>query len=756
MHRTPLLSTWLLLLGLGLTSACASNEVAKQKYLVSGNRFFDQKDYRSAVIEYRNALVKDPQFAAARTKLAETYERLGDVPNAYREYVRSADLALDNDVLQVKAGEYLLLARRFEDAKTKALLVATRSPANVDAQILLGNALAGLNDLTGALEKMEEAASAHPPRSQPYTNVGYLQLARGKKAEAEQAFIRAIDVDRHSMPAYLALANFYVGDGRPADAELTLKQAIAIEPRNVLANRALAAFYVTANRTADAEPYLTMAAEVGGAASRLALADYYIMSTRDGDARAILERMAASPDTFAPATVRLADIAYRDGRVDQAHAALADVLRRDPKNTTALFTKGRFLLAEKHVPEAIVEIKAGISADPQSVAGHVLLANAYRTSEDFEAAIKEYNEVLKLSPRSAVAQYELARLHLATGRSATSVQFAEAAVRSEPQSGMARLVFARALTVRREFGRAEAELRILQQGSPKSSVVHSAMGTLFLATGKIAGARPAFEEALTLDPLNLEACGGLVQLDLAAKRFDDVRQRLDERVALTPDNPEVLVFAATGYTRIGEAAKVETLLRQVIDADPARLRAYVMLGQFYYAQNRLEEAKKELRTVMSRKPDAVGVSTLLGVILQIQGNTAEAEQAYQSAMDSDPYAAVAANNLAWLYAASGKNLDIALQLAQTARSRLVGEPNVSDTLGWIYYKKGLFRQAVSAFEESIAKNPASAEFQFHLGLAHMKAGNANAAKVALNQALRLDPKFEGAEEAKKALEGLGN
>ena len=88
-----------------------------------------------------------------------------------------------------------------------------------------------MNDLTGALAKMEEAASAEPPQSQPYTNVGFLQLARGKKSEAEQAFKRAIEVDNRSMPAYLALANFYLGDGRPADAEQTLKRALAVDPR---------------------------------------------------------------------------------------------------------------------------------------------------------------------------------------------------------------------------------------------------------------------------------------------------------------------------------------------------------------------------------------------------------------------------------------------------------------------------------------------------------------------------------------------
>jgi Flp pilus assembly protein TadD len=146
---------------------------------------------------------------------------------------------------------------------------------------------------------------------------------------------------------------------------------------------------------------------------------------------------------------------------------------------------------------------------------------------------------------------------------------------------------------------------------------------------------------------------------------------------------------------------------------------------------------------------------MLGMILQRQGKTAEAEQAYKKAVDIDPYAAVAANNLAWLYATAGKDLDVALQLAQSAKSRLVDEPAVSDTLGWVYYKKGFFRLAISAFEHSVSKNPTSAELQFHLGLAHLKAGNAAEAKAALNQALTLDPKFEGADEARKALADIG-
>src|SRR5262245_37906553 len=71
--------------------------VAKQEYVKSGDRYVEEKKYFEAIVQYRNALQQDPKFGEARYKLAQTYETVGDAGNAFREYVRAADL-LPNDV----------------------------------------------------------------------------------------------------------------------------------------------------------------------------------------------------------------------------------------------------------------------------------------------------------------------------------------------------------------------------------------------------------------------------------------------------------------------------------------------------------------------------------------------------------------------------------------------------------------------------------------------------------------------------------
>ncbi len=127
------------------TARCTTDPVArKQAYYASGNQYFSQQKFAEARIEYQNAIEIDPTFGDARRKLGETYAHLGDPDNAMREYVRAADLLPDDVDVQLQAGAYLLAANRAEDAKARADSVLSRQPNNVQAQVLLGNALAGL------------------------------------------------------------------------------------------------------------------------------------------------------------------------------------------------------------------------------------------------------------------------------------------------------------------------------------------------------------------------------------------------------------------------------------------------------------------------------------------------------------------------------------------------------------------------------------------------------------------------------------
>src|SRR5262249_10320587 len=145
---------------------------------------------------------------------------------------------------------------------------------------------------------------------------------------------------------------------------------------------------------------------------------------------------------------------------------------------------------------------------------------------------------------------------------------------------------------------------------------------------------------------------------------------------------------------------------------------------------------------------------MVGIILQAEGDENGAREQFERVLQIDPEAAVAANNLAWIYAEKGGNLDVALHLAQTAQKRLPGVPEVNDTLGFIYYKKNLAPLAISSLKVSAEKDPGNVVYHYHLGLAYASAGDSTRAKQSLARALALQPNFDGAQEAKDLLSSL--
>jgi tetratricopeptide (TPR) repeat protein len=742
-----------------LSTSCAKNpEVAKRAYLESGDGYFAQKKYHEAIVQYRNAVQQDARFGEARYKLAEAYVRINDPAGAYREYIRAADLMPTNVESQLKAGQMLLLGRQFEDAKARADRILANDPKNVQAQILRGSALAGLKDLDSAIAQIEEAIQLDPERSSTYDNLGALRLAKGNREGAEDAFRKAVEINGKSVTARLALATFYLSTKRAAEAERALLETRQLDAANPTANRVLALFYLASHRAPEAEPYLkTFAGVAKTAASQLALADYYTLMNRSSDAVRVLTAIAVEDtQAFAGAQSRIAAIEYARGQKAGAHTRLNDLLTRQPKYLAGLLLKGRFLLVEQQRDGALAQAKAATQADPMSAQAQFFLGKVYAASNQLGEAAQAFTEVLKLNPRATAAQIELSRVQLAVGNVDASVASAREVLKSQPDNPDARLLAARGRIALRELAPAETEMKALVAKYPNVSAVHSQIGVLYLAKGDPLAARRSFERALTLDAGSLEALSGLVRLDLTAKHTTEARARVEAKLTQAPNDARLLLLAASTYAETGDPVRAEQMLQHAIEIDAANIQAHAMLGQLFMSEQKLEQAKAAFDVVSKLHPqsnDAIAARTMVALILSAQKRLAEAQNQYEQILATSPRSVVAANNLAWLYAERG-NLDVALELAQTAAQQAPEQPAINDTLGWIYYKKNLLGQAIAALQRSVEKDPINPIYHYHLGLAYTKGGELARAKQSLEKALMLKPYFDGYSDARSVLASI--
>src|SRR5262249_10820709 len=116
--------------------------------------------------------------------------------------------------------------------------------------------------------------------------------------------------------------------------------------------------------------------------------------------------------------------------------------------------------------------------------------------------------------------------------------------------------------------------------------------------------------------------------------------------------------------------------------------------------------------------------------------------------------AAAANNLAYLYVEHGGDVEKALQLAQMAKEALPDSPQISDTLGWVLYKRGVSQRALGLLRDSAARLPDNPHAHYHLGMTSHQLHERDAARQALGRALNLSSRFPGADDASRTLAEL--
>jgi tetratricopeptide (TPR) repeat protein len=179
--------------------------------------------------------------------------------------------------------------------------------------------------------------------------------------------------------------------------------------------------------------------------------------------------------------------------------------------------------------------------------------------------------------------------------------------------------------------------------------------------------------------------------------------------------------------------------------------AYMQMGQIDRDQANNSAAIQAYEQAIALGPPSAPLVAVIGNVYMAEGDMPKAISEFQRALSIDPNFAVAANNLAWIYAEQGQNLDIALGLAQKAKSEQPDIPSFSDTLAWVMFRRGEYAGALPLLQDCVKRAPDSAQFHYHLGMVLVADGQKAEGKAQLQAALQMKLDSADAEQARKAL-----
>jgi tetratricopeptide (TPR) repeat protein len=193
---------------------------------------------------------------------------------------------------------------------------------------------------------------------------------------------------------------------------------------------------------------------------------------------------------------------------------------------------------------------------------------------------------------------------------------------------------------------------------------------------------------------------------------------------------------------------------KALEKDPKRNLSSQLLFDEYVRVNRLDEARKMLDDRIQQNPSNSGAISARGNLYLMQGKTDDAIKDFEKAIQLDPNQDVAANNLAYLLADQGRDLENAMKYAQGVRSRHAEDPSAADTLGWVYYKVGRLVLARDAVQFAVSKQPNNPLYQYHLGAIYKANNQRSEAEAALKKAVASPREFKERSQADALLKDI--
>jgi len=259
-------------------------------------------------------------------------------------------------------------------------------------------------------------------------------------------------------------------------------------------------------------------------------------------------------------------------------------------------------------------------------------------------------------------------------------------------------------------------------------------------------------------PKNRELLEALTEMDMADGLEEEARRRLNATIQSQSWIGSPYLVRGNFLLRHGEFVAARDDAERALRLDPSTLdEAYDIMTVAYMNDGDLSNLVAAMEARFAEHglaPDRVGLLARLNLAA---GNSARALELYDRAFSLGSNLIFVKNDLAFLLASSGGDLDRALSLAQKAAEAPGENVSTVDTLGYVYLKLGKPDAAVWQFRQAVAESETPIpDYYYHLGLALIELGRTNQAREALEEALALSPDFPDAPSARKLLSGLGS
>ena len=516
------------------------------------------------------------------------------------------------------------------------------------------------------------------------------------------------------------MAMLALSDRQYEKARNYLAKAIEKDPESVYLNRTMALVLKKLRHYAQAATYAKKCVELDGGNVRhhILLADLYTLAGKD-------------------------DLALREYR---------EILKVRPKNKRARLILSTILIRKRRFQEALPQLDTLLQQNSDLVIAYYYRGRIYLELKDYKNAEKAYRNALDRNESLEPALFDLGTLYQMTHQPEKAVETYKKLISFYPDNLTTR---ERLVNLYLKMGRrkeAEKETLEIKKHSKPGEPGRQALGLIYLREGKL---NESIEELELIVKAWPEDYKSRYYLASAYEKRGDTDEALRHFRMIKPSSDYYanarlhMAYLLQTQEKYDEAADI---LRKILTAQPDKAEASLMLASIYESQEKYDEAIPVVKKGLQSAPRNIDLLFRLGVLYDKKGDKPACIREMKKILKIDPKHAESLNYIAYTYAEAGINLDEAMAMLQKALQIKPNSGYIIDSLGWVYYQKGMFDKALELLVKAANLTPDDPTINEHLGDVYVKKEMYAAALERYKKALSLHHPHE--EKIREKIKGV--
>lgn len=785
----------------GVISGCGGAHSRFTSHLQRGQDYLAGGNLDKAGVEFRNATQIEPKSSLAVYYNGRVAEARNNIRDAYGYYQAALELDAKNDAARAGMGKMLVFAGGAKRALDTIAPGLAAHPDNVDLLAVRAAAHLQLKDTDAARTDAKRAVELDPGNENAVTLLAALYSGDKDYPRAISLVKDALRRTPSSVPLHEVLTNIYLVSGDKVAAEAQMQRIIGLKPQELAPREQLALHLVRAGDLDGAQHVLEEAIQAFARAKQpvqvdeaklllvdfvsrersreqgeRTLRDFVARDPENSDLRlglgALLQRTGVSDQALVvyqevvdregtkakglAARDRMAAIQVTAGHYDAANKLIAEVLQAAPRDNDALLLRSTMELRRNDATGAIADLRAVVRDQPNNVSLQRSLAAAYRAKGQPALAEEALRTAMRLAPNDVSISIELAQLLTGSERAAQAVSLLEDTVKRQPDSLPAREGLISTYLAAGNLTGAHDAAAELQVRQPQAAAGFYYGGLIAAREQHLDASQRDFEQALKLQPERLDVLAALVKVESARGNTDSAINRLHAALERNPDNSDLLTLLGSQYFERKNYAQATAAFERTRVLNPNTWQPHRNLAIVKLATNDVNGAVSEYQTALGLAPAEPQLVADAARLFEKQGKVDEAIARYEALYSGNPRTRqFAANNLAMLlvtYKTDRTSLDRARDLAGAFSASANGA--LLDTLGWVEFKRGEYKDALTVLERAADRSPDSRLIRFHLAMTQMQLGLSDRARTNLETALTGAEGLQWVDEARTALATL--